>query len=84
MKILDWFDIYDIDHLQAWSHLEDTGIWPIDFVPDEVEFTTSWHMILSSKMSSQYVREKVEEDRITNGYINELNSLKEKIKRIFD
>ena len=84
MKILDWFDITNIEHLKAWMHLEDVGIWPIDFIPDNVEFDPYWQMVLSSRMSEQYVKEKIEEDLIANGYKNELDSLKEKIERIFD
>ena len=84
MKILDWFDITNIEHLKAWMHLEDVGIWPIDFIPDNVEFDQYWQMVLASRMSEQYVKEKIEEDRIENGYKNELDSLKEKIERIFD
>ena len=84
MKILDWFDITNIEHLKAWMHLEDVGIWPIDFIPDNIEFDQYWQMVLASRMSEQYVKEKIEEDRIENGYKNELDSLKEKIERIFD
>jgi len=28
MSILDWFDIHDIEHLKAWQHLKDKGMWP--------------------------------------------------------
>ncbi|GAG92328.1 unnamed protein product [marine sediment metagenome] len=84
VNITDWFDITNIEHLKAWMHLEDVGVWPIDFIPDEVEFNSYWQIVISSKMSCQYVKEKIEEDRITNGYINELNSLKEKIEMIFE
>ena len=56
MDILEWFDIDNTNHLKAYLHLEETGMWPEDFVPDDITFSTSWHIVIMSKMADAYVR----------------------------
>lgn len=55
VNIIDWFDIYNKDHLQAYKHLEKTGTWPKDFIPDHVLFSTNWNIVLMQKMAIEYV-----------------------------
>ncbi len=35
MKIQDWFDVRNPEHIEAFSHVEKHGTWPVGFVPDE-------------------------------------------------
>ena len=53
--IVDWFDIHDDDHLRAWSHLNETGIWPEGFVPEGTLFDTNWQMLIILKMADAWV-----------------------------
>ena len=55
MKFLDFFNPLDIDHLRAYQHLQKRGTWPTDFIPDDVEFETNWHMMLQAKMADLWV-----------------------------
>ena len=43
-NILDWFDPHNIEHLKAYRHMENTGRWPEDFLPDDIEMVTVWRM----------------------------------------
>lgn len=55
MNLLDWFDPDNIEHLKAYAELERTGIWPVGFIPEDIKFPTSWHMMLNSILASKYV-----------------------------
>ena len=54
-NILDWFDPHNIEHLKAYKHLEDTGCWPKDFLPDDIEMVTVWKMCLATKLADTYI-----------------------------
>jgi len=51
MKIEEWFDPTDIEHIRAYVHLESTGCWPQDFIPADVEFNPPWQIRLTAKMA---------------------------------
>jgi hypothetical protein len=55
-NIIEWFDIKNINHIKAYEYLEKTGIWPKDFLPENLEFCTNWNLILMSKMTTEYVK----------------------------
>lgn len=39
MKLQDWFDPYNIDHIKAYDHLQKTGTWPEGFVSAGIEYS---------------------------------------------
>jgi hypothetical protein len=52
MKIIDFFDPYNFDHLQAYRHLEEHGQWPQGFLPDDIELDSGpWVISLIKKMA---------------------------------
>jgi hypothetical protein len=55
MKFLDFFNPLDIDHLTAYQHLQKKGTWPVKFIPDDVEFETTWQLLLQGKMADLWV-----------------------------
>ncbi len=55
MIILDFFDPLNIDHLRAYQHLQEKGTWPTNFIPDDVEFSSNWQMMLQAKMADLWV-----------------------------
>lgn len=61
MKITDFFDVNNKEHLKAYRHLSKTGAWPKGFIPPEVEFTQVWHMTLMHKMAESYLEIKLGE-----------------------
>ena len=55
----DWFDVDNIDHVRAYQHLKDTGIWPYNFLPDLVTMTPGWEMTITHRMANRYARNMV-------------------------
>jgi hypothetical protein len=49
MRIEEWFDIYNPDHLRAYRHLETTGMWPEGFIPENIKFSNIWQSALMRK-----------------------------------
>jgi len=37
IKITDFFDPYNIDHIHAYKIMSNTGVWPKDFLPENIE-----------------------------------------------
>ena len=42
MKIMDWFNVYDMNHIKACKVLMDTGTWPEGFLPDDIKLGHAW------------------------------------------
>lgn len=55
MKIIDYFDPTNIEHIEAYVYLEDTGQWPEGFVPDGMEFPNLWQVTLANKLASKWI-----------------------------
>ena len=66
VSIVDWFDIHDHEHLQAWSHLCTTGQWPEEFVPEGTEFQPPWQILISIKMADAWVSHTLGDGPIVN------------------
>jgi len=55
MDILDWFDVYNFTHIRAYVELQSSGIWPKNFIPEDVTFSNGWHIGLLSKFTDAYL-----------------------------
>jgi hypothetical protein len=57
--IVDFFDPYNVEHLKAYRHLEKTGSWPKDFIPDELMdgINIAWQVELLGKMSKAWLEQ---------------------------
>lgn len=55
MSILEFFDVYNYEHLQAFKKLGTSGMWPGDFIPNGTTFTTNWLITLMSRMAEAWV-----------------------------
>jgi len=60
MTIIEWFQPNDVEHIRAYKHLMDTGIWPMEVVPKELYWDTSfwpncWQIGLAAKMADNWV-----------------------------
>ena len=51
IKFLDFFNPYSVKHLLAWKYLQQKGHWPVDFIPANVEFESSWQIIVLNKFA---------------------------------
>jgi hypothetical protein len=59
MLIVDWFNPKDLNHLRAYNHLRNYGVWPDGFITKDIEFTFSWQMLLIAKIANEYINEKL-------------------------
>lgn len=59
MNILDFFDVTNLDHLKAWRHLQNTGLWPVGFIPDGTEFPTLWTYHINGILADAYIDSKL-------------------------
>ena len=55
MSILEFFDVYNYDHLQAFKALSASGAWPIGFIPNGTTFTPQWQIALIAWMAEAWV-----------------------------
>jgi len=59
MTIVEWFDVNSLDHLKAWVTLENTGMWPEDFIPKDIVFPTDfWHISIVYRLADAYMKSK--------------------------
>lgn len=58
MNLLDWFDITNEAHLQAYVHLSKTGFWPEGFLPEGIVLPNLWQVTLAGRMADAYLRLK--------------------------
>ncbi len=50
MDILDFFDIYDPEHLAAWRYFEVYNSLPFNFLPDDVQQSGNWDKVIRIRM----------------------------------
>ena len=56
MNITDYFESTNIKHVRAYNHLNNTGEWPKDFIPKDIEFNKGWQIILAGKLADAWVK----------------------------
>jgi len=59
MKIVDWFNPKNLDHLRAYNHLRNYGVWPVGFITENIEFSLNWQILLLAKIANEYINEKL-------------------------
>lgn len=65
IRISDWFDPNNMEHMMAWNHLNITGSWPGDFwqkivKDDRIEIHTCWQGAIASKLADAFTKRKLE------------------------
>ncbi len=59
MKFADWFNVYNMDHIQAFGVLMKTGAWPRGFISyedDGIDFS-NWYIEITGKMAAAWVEQ---------------------------
>ncbi len=59
MDISEFFDPKKLDHLRAYEYLSRTGVWPKEFIPYDVTFSSVWQTALLNKLANVYIEEKL-------------------------
>jgi len=60
MKITEYFDPDNMNHIKAYAHMQNTGFWPEEFIPKDTEFPVCWNMIINGKIADRWVKYKLE------------------------
>ena len=60
MNLIEWFDPYNKDHIKAYKHLQDTGIWPVNFLPENIEIPTYWSILVTGKIADAWIKHVLE------------------------
>ena len=60
MKIEDWFDTNNLEHLKALEHLNKNGAWPVGFLPEDIEINPMASVLILTKLGVEYIDLKIE------------------------
>lgn len=55
MSIIDYFNPFNIEHIEAYTHLLKTGQWPVDFWSDDIELPSGWQISIMNKLANVWV-----------------------------
>lgn len=63
MKISQWFNPRNLNHVKAYDHLQRIGTWPENFIPEDITFDSHWQFIIRSDIADVYVDEMLAKHR---------------------
>lgn len=69
-KFTEWFDSDDVDHLHAYHILQETGMWPEDFIPENVCMEIGWQHALACKLADKWIDYKISHEKVERGCAN--------------
>lgn len=77
MKITDYFDPGNQDHLIAYRELRRNGEWPDGFLPHDVTIPQHWQVLLMQKITDAYLAEKLAPyDKAAKSYAGSIHALR--------
>jgi len=50
-SVADWFDPNDPVHMGLWIHLEKTGVFRREGLPEDLEFPINWQIMIIAKLA---------------------------------
>lgn len=64
ISVVEWFNPYNMEHLQAWKDLQKIGFWPKPFwdkivANDRIEMVNLWQVSIAHKIADAFVKEKL-------------------------
>ena len=62
LSLCEWFDPDNIDHLHAYHIVQNTGRWPVDFIPKNVQVDQIWQVTLAFKLANKWIDYKLKEE----------------------
>jgi hypothetical protein len=61
VTILEFFNVYNVDHLKAYKYLSEHGRWPEGFIPENTRFQMFWQILLMAKMTNAWIAYNIQE-----------------------
>ena len=55
----EWFNPDDIGHLHAYHVLQQTGLWPEGFIPENIYMEPGWQGIIAFKLANKWIDYRV-------------------------
>ena len=55
MDLLDFFDVYNVEHLKAYKHLTEKGSWPEGFLPENCILSNVWQYQIAAKLAVTHI-----------------------------
>jgi hypothetical protein len=58
MNIVEFFDPYNIEHIRAYRHLQEQGMWPVGFIPENVKKSpvpSGWTILMVNKIADAWI-----------------------------
>jgi len=62
----EWFDPHKIDHIKAYTHLQNTGMWPDGFKLEKIYMEIGWQMILAFKIANAWIEYKLANESLNS------------------
>lgn len=59
MKITEFFNPYNMEHIKAYKYLSIHGFWQEGFLPEDIEYAnnSTWQAVLAFKMADVWVEQ---------------------------
>lgn len=57
MKITEFFNPYNLEHIKAYKHLITHSAWQEGFLPEDIEYDACWQAIIAFKMANVWVEQ---------------------------
>ena len=55
VSIVEWFDVDNKEHVDAYYHLLNEGSWPVGFIPDNIHRLPMWQLDIANKLANRWV-----------------------------
>jgi hypothetical protein len=59
IDFVEYFNPHSKSHIQAYNTLLYTGSWPVDSIPNYVEFKPRWQHAITVKMADAWIEHKL-------------------------
>jgi len=66
---VQWFDVYNREHLRAYEHLRKEGVWPEEFYRDVVmrrDLPPGWQFDIAQRLANQWVEHRLSRTGISS------------------
>lgn len=57
MKITEFFDPYNMEHIKAYEEMLIHGFLPNGFAPEDIEYDNAWQVLIAFKMAGAWTEQ---------------------------
>jgi hypothetical protein len=67
INVVNWFNPDDIEHLKAFRELNQTGMWPRGFIPEDVEVSGLWQVHIACILADRFIELQLQKQWVGEG-----------------